>query len=202
MSISSVTTSPFSYDLLRLSASSSSSFTSSASGASNSQSFESTLSSLISSIESGDLTATERYLTAAEQNSPQQTNGRDPIGRFLSGVEGAVSDGSISEAQTALATFESYTAPVQGASSETPNSREVTMSNLADAIRSGDLTSAKQYVDMLQKNNPNGANGTDPISEYIAAVQSAIANGSVTTAQSALLTFQAYSSPSVNSVLL
>jgi hypothetical protein len=67
--------------------------------------FNNLLNQLEQSVGSGDLTTTATLLNAIDTLSPSSTSASTPLGTFLTNLGTALNDGSVSEAQSALATY-------------------------------------------------------------------------------------------------
>jgi hypothetical protein len=72
--------------------------------------FNNVLGRLEQSIGDGDLAGSQTLLNAVEALSPSSAGGSNALGTFLDGVGAALNDGSVSEAQSALAAYQSATA--------------------------------------------------------------------------------------------
>lgn len=84
--------------------------------------FDSLLSQLQQSIGSGNLTNTQTFLNAVEALSPSSASAKSPLGTFLTSLTTALKDGSVSEAQSALATYQSNGTTATPATSTTSTS--------------------------------------------------------------------------------
>jgi hypothetical protein len=82
-------------------------FGSSSATASQQSVFDSLLSQLQQSIGTGNLTTSQTLLNAIDALSPSSASGSNPLGTFLTNLGTALNDGSVSEAQSALATYQS-----------------------------------------------------------------------------------------------
>jgi len=98
-------------------------FGSSSATASQQSVFNNLLNQLQQSIGTGDLTTSATLLNALEALSPSAASGSNPLGAFLTSLGTALNDGSVSEAQSALSTYQSAapaaTAPAAAASTST-----------------------------------------------------------------------------------
>ncbi len=110
--------------------------------------FNNLLGQLTKAINGGNLSQTQTYLNALTALSPSSASGSNALGAFLSGVASALNDGSATEAQSALATYQSAT-PAPSSSSTTPNT-----SATAAQIASGLIMS------QIQSNTVNALLGT------------------------------------------
>lgn len=116
----------------------------------------SVLSRLQQSIASGDLSTSETLLNAINAISPTSAGGSDALGNFLSSLATALGDQSVSEAQSALAAYQSAvaTAPSGASSSvDSASARET-----AEAIASQLIQTQNQLLlATALANLPNGA---------------------------------------------
>ena len=189
MSVSAISSGSLSYvsDLLSSSSASTPSFSSSSS---TTDTFSSTLSELESAIKSVDL-----------------TSAKDPVGTFLTSVEKALSTEDISSAQTAHTTFQTAPTPGSPSSSSSTGGFGSELQGLESAIQSGDLTSAKSYLNEIEQSSPSqstptsssttssSTSATDPIGTFLKIVEAAISSGSLSAAQTALSTFKSQPYP-------
>ena len=83
--------------------------------------FSNLLNQLQQAIGSGDLTTTATLLNAIDTLSPTSATGSNPLGTFLSSLGTALNDGSVSEAQSALATYQSATPASTSQAASTTN---------------------------------------------------------------------------------
>ena len=83
--------------------------------------FSNLLNQLQQAIGSGDLTTTATLLNAIDTLSPTSATGSNPLGTFLSSLGTALNDGSVSEAQSALATSQSATPASTSQAASTTN---------------------------------------------------------------------------------
>ena len=82
--------------------------------------FSNLLNQLQQAVGSGDLTNTATLLNAINAISPSSVSSNTPLGTFLTNLGTALNDGSASEAQSALSTYQSAT-PASTASATTPS---------------------------------------------------------------------------------
>ena len=82
--------------------------------------FSNLLNQLQLAVGSGDWTTTATLLNAVNAISPSSASSSTPLGTFLTNLGTALNDGSASEAQSALATYQSAT-PASTASATTPS---------------------------------------------------------------------------------
>jgi hypothetical protein len=68
--------------------------------------FQGLLGQLEQSIGGGDLTASQTLLNAIQALSPSSAGASDPLGSFLTSLDAALRDDSVSEAQSALAAYQ------------------------------------------------------------------------------------------------
>jgi hypothetical protein len=94
---------------------------------------QSLIQQLQQSISNGDLTNTQTYLNAVESLSPSSAAGNNALGSFLTAVGTATSDGSVSEAQSALAAYQSATSTAP-ASTDPTGTATVTASSVANGL--------------------------------------------------------------------
>lgn len=79
--------------------------------------FNNLLSQLQQSIGQGNLTDTQTYLNALNALSPSSAGSQSALGSFLTSVGTALNDGSVTEAQNALTTYQSAPPATNSASS-------------------------------------------------------------------------------------
>jgi hypothetical protein len=145
--------------------------------------FASDLRGLISSIQSGNTSDAQQYLTSIDKLVPSNANSNSPLSTFLSSVSSALSNNSISGAQAALTTFESQrghgaangagatgsTAPAANSGGGTAGTLGQDVLSLFTAIGSGDLQGAQSAYDTVTSLLLGGSSG---------ALTSAVATGS------------------------
>jgi hypothetical protein len=95
--------------------------------------FSNLLNQLQQAIGSGDLTNTATLLNAIDAISPSSATGSNPLGTFLTSLGAALNDGSVSEAQNALATYQSSTPASTSAAASTTNT-STTAANIAAGL--------------------------------------------------------------------
>ena len=95
--------------------------------------FSNLLNQLQQAIGSGDLTTTATLLNAIDTLSPTSATGSNPLGTFLSSLGTALNDGSVSEAQSALATYQSATPASTSQAASTTNT-STTAANIAAGL--------------------------------------------------------------------
>jgi hypothetical protein len=109
-------------------------FDSSSATASQQTVFNNLLNQLQQSVGSGDLTTSATLLNAIEALSPSAAGGSNPLGAFLTSLGTALNDGSVSEAQSALATYQNAT-PASAASTTAPDaSTSASAANIAAGL--------------------------------------------------------------------
>jgi len=91
--------------------------------------FQGLLGQLEQSIGGGDLTASQTLLNAIEALSPSSAGASDPLGSFLTSLDAALRDDSVSEAQSALAAYQ-QAAPA--AAGNTPAAADATATGAAE----------------------------------------------------------------------
>lgn len=82
--------------------------------------FNNLLAQLQQSIGSGDLTTSDTLFNAIEALSPSAANGSNALGTFLTSLGSALNSGNVSQAQSALSTYQSNT-PATTSSTTTPS---------------------------------------------------------------------------------
>lgn len=97
-------------------------FDSTSATASQQSVFDSLLSQLQQSIGTGNLTTSQTLLNAIDALSPSSASGSNALGAFLTSLGTALNDGSVSEAQSALATYQSNNPAATPATSTTNTS--------------------------------------------------------------------------------
>lgn len=158
--------------------------------------FSSNLANLVSSIQSGNTTTAQQYLTRIEKQVPANAN--SPLGQFLASVASALSDNDISGAQAALTAFENPTAsasapstsagttPASGSTSAPASSGGSTTFTLGQdvlslftAIGSGDLKGAQSAYDSLTSLllGGSGSPASSPASTTTAAASGSSSTG-------------------------
>ena len=108
-------------------------FGSSSATASQQSVFNNLLNQLQQSIGTGDLTTSATLLNALEALSPSAASGSNPLGAFLTSLGTALNDGSVSEAQGALATYQSTTPASTSPAASTTNT-STTAANIAAGL--------------------------------------------------------------------
>ena len=83
--------------------------------------FNNLLNQLQQAIGVGNLTTSATLLNAIDTLSPTSATGSNPLGTFLSSLGTALNDGSVSEAQSALATYQSATPASTSQAASTTN---------------------------------------------------------------------------------
>jgi hypothetical protein len=135
----------------------------SGSGGRRQGSFASDLANLVTSIQSGNASNAQEYLTKVEKLVPSIVDSKGPLGTFLSGVSSALSNNDISSAQTALSAFENRRAPSSTSGSattatsppasssggSTTNALGQDVLSLFTAIGSGNLQGAQSAYDQV-----------------------------------------------------
>jgi len=107
-------------------------FGSSSATASQQSVFNNLLNQLQQSIGTGDLTTSATLLNALEALSPSAASGSNPLGAFLTSLGTALNDGSVSEAQSALSTYQS--AAPAAATPAAATSTSTTAANIAAGL--------------------------------------------------------------------
>jgi len=107
-------------------------FGSSSATASQQSVFNNLLNQLQQSIGTGDLTTSATLLNALEALSPSAASGSNPLGAFLTNLGTALNDGSVSEAQSALSTYQS--AAPAAATPAAATSTSTTAANIAAGL--------------------------------------------------------------------
>lgn len=110
-------------------------FGSSSATASQQSVFDSLLSQLQQSIGNGDLTSSQTLLNAIDALSPSSASGSNALGTFLTNLGTALNDGSVSEAQSALATYQSNT-PAATPAAPTTNTSATAAAIAANLVQS------------------------------------------------------------------
>jgi hypothetical protein len=111
-------------------------FGSSTATASQQSVFNGLLNQLQQAIGSGDLTSSQTLLNAIDALSPSSPASSTPLGTFLTSVGSALNDGSVAEAQSALATYQSATPAAAPASTSTTDSSATAAQIAANLIQS------------------------------------------------------------------
>ena len=95
--------------------------------------FSNLLNQLQQAVGSGDLTTTATLLNAIDALSPTSATGSNPLGTLLTSLGTALNDGSVSEAQGALATYQSTTPASTSPAASTTNT-STTAANIAAGL--------------------------------------------------------------------
>jgi hypothetical protein len=111
-------------------------FGSSTATASQQSVFNGLLSQLQQAIDSGDLTSSQTLLNAIDALSPSSAAANTTLGTFLTGIASALNDGSVSEAQSALATYQSAAPAATPASTSTAETTATAAQIAANLIQS------------------------------------------------------------------
>ena len=133
-------------------------FDSTSATASQQSVFDSLLSQLQQSIGTGNLTTSQTLLNAVEALSPSSASAQNPLGVFLTSLTTALKDGSVSEAQSALATYQSNNTTAAPAASTTGTSAT------AAAIATNLVQSQLQLSLVTTLLGPNSSFGSDSAS--------------------------------------
>lgn len=82
-----------------------------------------------------------------------------------------ISSGSLSYVSDLLSSS-STSSTSSSSSSSTTDTFSSSLSELESAVKSGDLTSAKEYLSDIEQNKPHGStNGTDPVGTFLTSVR-------------------------------
>lgn len=111
--------------------------------------FNSLLNQLQQAVGTGNLTTSATLLNAIEALSPSAASGSNPLGAFLTSLGTALNDGSATEAQNALATYQSATP-----ASTTPTTATANTSATAANIAAGLIQSQIQLSLVTTLLNP------------------------------------------------
>ena len=130
-------------------------FDSTSATASQQSVFDSLLSQLQQSIGTGNLTTSQTLLNAVEALSPSSASAQNPLGVFLTSLTTALKDGSVSEAQSTLATYQSNSAIA------TPVTSTTNTSATAAAITANLVQSQLQLSLVTTLLGPNSSFGSD-----------------------------------------
>jgi hypothetical protein len=95
--------------------------------------FNSLLNQLQQAVGTGNLTTSATLLNAIEALSPSAASGSNPLGAFLTNLGTALNDGSATEAQSALSTYQSAT-PASTTSTATAANTSATAANIAAGL--------------------------------------------------------------------
>jgi hypothetical protein len=90
--------------------------------------FSNLINQLQQAVGNGDLTTSATLLNAIDGLSPSSASGSSPLGTFLTSLGTALNDGSVSEAQSALTTFQTASpaaAPTTSAASTSTTAAEI-----------------------------------------------------------------------------
>jgi len=98
--------------------------------------FNNLLNQLQQAVGSGDLTTTATLLNAIDSLSPSSATSSTPLGTFLTSLGSALNAGSVSEAQSALSTYQSATPATTAASTSTAGTSETAAQIAAGLIQS------------------------------------------------------------------
>ena len=131
-------------------------FDSSSATASQQSVFDSLLSQLQQSIGTGNRTTSQILLNAIEALSPSSASAQNPLGVFLTSLTTALKDGSASEAQSALATYQS-----NSTTATTPAASTTDTSATAAAIAANLVQSQLQLSLVTTLLGPNSSFGSD-----------------------------------------
>ncbi len=183
---------------------------------SSTNAFATALANLFSSIQSGDTTNAEKYLSQVQQLTPSNADSSSPLGTFLSSVSSALDSNNISAAQTALTTLEGQftTATTDTSSNSSSTNNTVSafaqdMVSLFSSISSGDLAGAQSAYDNLTSlllgsssstSSTSGATDTSSstssssstdssFTSLLQKIGSALSSGDINSAQTALDSF-------------
>jgi hypothetical protein len=105
--------------------------------------FNNVFSRLQQSVSQGDLITSQTLLNAVNAISPTKASGTDAIGKFLTSLTTALSDKSVTKAQSALATYQSSTASTS-TTPTTPSAPDA--HSTAASVASQLIKSQNQYL--------------------------------------------------------
>jgi hypothetical protein len=119
--------------------------------------FNNLLNQLQQAIGVGNLTTSATLLNAIDALSPASATGSNPLGAFLTRLGAALNDGSVSEAQSALTTYQSATPASTSQAASTTNT-----STTAANIAAGLIQSQIQLNLVTTLLNPVASSGNSP----------------------------------------
>jgi hypothetical protein len=119
--------------------------------------FNSLLNQLQQSVGLGDLTTSQTLLNAIDALSPSSATGSNPLGAFLTSLTTALNDGSVSQAQGALSTYQSATPATTPSSPSTPAADP---GAVAAQIAASLIQSQNQLLLVNALDGPNSALGS------------------------------------------
>jgi hypothetical protein len=132
-------------------------FGNSSASASQQSVFNSLLNQLQQAVGNGDLTTSATLLNAIDALSPSSAASSSPLGAFLTSLGTALNDGSVSEAQSALTTYQSATPTTT--TSAAPSTVNANAS--AASIAAGLVQSQIQFNLVTALLGPNASLGTN-----------------------------------------
>ncbi|HEX4322483.1 MAG TPA: hypothetical protein VHZ52_16335 [Acidobacteriaceae bacterium] len=134
-------------------------FDSSSATASQQSVFNNLLNQLEQAIGSGNLNNTATLLNAVNALSPSAAGSSTPLGTFLTSVSAALGDGSVTEAQSALATFQNA-APASTAAAPSTTATSATAASIAAGLIQGQIQ--LNLVTSLLSSAAGSANSNNP----------------------------------------
>lgn len=155
-------------------------------------SFSADLANLVSSIQSGNSSNAQQYLTQIEKLVPSNANSNSPLSQFLSSVSSALSNNDIAGAQSALSTFENQRAPA-------PASPSATTASPAPATAAGGSTTNPLGQDVLSLFTAIGSGNLAGAQSAYDTVTSLLLSGSSSSPSSAVSTAASSGSSSTSS---
>lgn len=118
--------------------------------------FSNLLNQLQQAVGSGDLTTTATLLNAIDALSPSSASASNPLGTFLTSLGTALNDGSVSEAQSALITYQS----ASPTTATTPATSAANTSTTAAEIAAGLIQSQIQFNLVTTLLNPSSSSSS------------------------------------------
>jgi hypothetical protein len=115
--------------------------------------FNSILTQLQQSVSVGDLPSSQTLLNAVQAISPSASTGTTPLATFLASVSTALTNGSASQAQAALATYQNAT-PASSTAAPTP-SPTANPNAVAEQIAASLIQNENQLLLVNALDNPN-----------------------------------------------
>jgi len=109
-------------------------FDSSSATASQQTVFNNLLNQLQQAVGSGNLSTSATLLNAIDALSPSAASGSNPLGAFLTSLGTALNDGSVSEAQSALATYQSASTSATTTPTASTADTSTTAANIAASL--------------------------------------------------------------------
>jgi hypothetical protein len=149
--------------------------------------FSNLLNQLQQAVGTGNLTTSATLLNAIESLSPSSKSGNTPLGAFLTSLGEALNDGSATEAQSALATYQSTTpadtAPAASSASTSASAAQISAGLIQSQIQLSLVTAllgpGSSFGSTASAGTSNPANSSsNSVNSLLGLLQAAYPSGS------------------------